>query len=78
MVGPLQLGRREPGQHRHLTLDGTKILTNFEQYMGSNTRTFTPNMVNEARFGYTRFYNSIGTFLAFTQRCRRARSAFPA
>jgi hypothetical protein len=50
-----------------LTLDGTKILTNFEQYMGSNTRVFTPNTVNEVRFGYTRFYNSIGTFLAFTQ-----------
>ena len=48
-----------------LTLDGTKILTNFEQYMGSNTRTFSPNVVNEARFGYTRFSNSIGTFLAF-------------
>jgi hypothetical protein len=50
-----------------LTLDGTKILTNFEQYMGSNTRTFSPNVVNEARFGYTRFYNSIGTYLAFQQ-----------
>jgi hypothetical protein len=48
-----------------LTLDGTKLLVNFEQYMGSNTRTFTPNVVNEARYGYTRFFNSIGTFLAF-------------
>jgi hypothetical protein len=48
-----------------LTLDGSKILTGYEQYMGSNTRTFTPNLVNEARFGYTRFFNSIGTFLAF-------------
>lgn len=48
-----------------LTLDGAKILTNYEQYMGSNTRTFTPNVVNEARFGYTRLFNSIGTFLAF-------------
>jgi Carboxypeptidase regulatory-like domain len=48
-----------------LTLDGTKIITNYEQYMGSNTRTFTPNLVNEARFGYTRFFNSIGTYLAF-------------
>lgn len=48
-----------------LTLDGTKIITNYEQYMGSNTRTFTPNVVNEARFGYTRLFNSIGTFLAF-------------
>ena len=48
-----------------LTLDGSKIVTNYEQYMGSNTRTFSPNVVNEARFGYTRFFNSIGTFLAF-------------
>src|SRR5450432_786907 len=48
-----------------LTLDGTKIVTNYEQYMGSNTRTFSPDIVNEARFGYTRFFNSIGTYLAF-------------
>ena len=50
-----------------INLDGTKILTNFEQYMGSNTRTFSANTVNEARFGYTRFYNSIGTYLAFNE-----------
>lgn len=50
-----------------LNLAGSKILTNYEQYMGSNTRTFTPNLVNEARFGYTRFFNSIGTFLAFNK-----------
>jgi len=48
-----------------LNLTGTKILTNYEQYAGSNTRTFTPTLVNEARFGYSRFYNSIGTLLAF-------------
>jgi hypothetical protein len=48
-----------------LTLDGSKIITGYEQYMGSNTRTFSPTLVNEARFGYTRFFNSIGTFLAF-------------
>jgi hypothetical protein len=48
-----------------LTLDGSKIVTNYEQYMGSNTRTISPNIVNEARFGYTRFFNSIGTYLAF-------------
>jgi hypothetical protein len=48
-----------------LTLDGTKIITNYEQYMGSNTRVITPNLVNEARFGYNRFFNSIGTYLAF-------------
>lgn len=47
-----------------LNLSGTKILTNYEQYMGSNTRTFTPTLVNEFRFGYNRFFNSIGTFLA--------------
>ena len=50
-----------------LSLDGTTVLTNYEQYMGSNTRTFSPSTVNEARFGYSRFFNSIGTYLAFTQ-----------
>jgi hypothetical protein len=48
-----------------LNRTGTKVLTNYEQYTGSNTRTFTPHLVNEARFGYSRFYNSIGTRLAF-------------
>jgi len=48
-----------------LNRTGTKILTNYEQYAASNTRTFTPNLVNEARFGYSRFYNSLGTLLAF-------------
>jgi hypothetical protein len=44
---------------------GTKVFTNYEQYTGSNTWTFTPHLVNEARFGYSRFYNDIGTRLAF-------------
>jgi hypothetical protein len=44
---------------------GTKILTGYEQYLGSNTRTITPSLVNEARFGYTRLFNSIGTLSAF-------------
>jgi hypothetical protein len=48
-----------------LNIAGSKILTNYEQYAASNTRTFTPNVVNEARYGYTRFYNSIGTRAAF-------------
>jgi Carboxypeptidase regulatory-like domain len=48
-----------------LNRTGTKILTNYEQYAASNTQTFGPNLVNEARFGYSRFYNSIGTLLAF-------------
>jgi hypothetical protein len=48
-----------------LRLDGSKILTNVEQYVGSNTRVLTPSIVTETRFGYTRFYNSIGRALAF-------------
>ena len=50
-----------------LTLDGSKLITNYDQYAGSNTRTFSPKIVNEARFGYTRFFNSVGTYLAFTR-----------
>jgi hypothetical protein len=49
-----------------LSITGSKILTNYEQYLGSNTRTFTPNLVNEARFGYSRFFNSTGTYSAFS------------
>ena len=48
-----------------LNLNGTKLVTNLEQYMGSNTRVFSPTVVSETRFGYTRFYNSVGTLLAF-------------
>jgi hypothetical protein len=44
---------------------GSKIVTNYEQYTGSNTRTLTPNLVNDARFGYSRFFNSLGTLSAF-------------
>lgn len=55
----------ENQSNQGVALDGSKVLTNFEEYMGSNTRTFSPTIVNEARYGYTRFYNSIGTFLAF-------------
>ena len=47
-----------------LRLNGSQVLTNVEQYMGSNTRTLTPNIVNETRFGYTRFYNSTARQLA--------------
>jgi Carboxypeptidase regulatory-like domain len=48
-----------------LSLTGSKVITNYEQYTGSNTRTFSSHLVNEARMGYSRFYNSIGTRLAF-------------
>ena len=43
---------------------GSKIVTNYEQYLGTNTRTLTPRLVNETRFGYTRIYNSTGTLSA--------------
>src|SRR5947208_3674755 len=33
--------------------------------MGTNTRVLSPRVVTETRFGYTRFYNSVGTLLAF-------------
>ncbi|HEY2019492.1 MAG TPA: TonB-dependent receptor [Bryobacteraceae bacterium] len=47
-----------------LNLNGTKIVTDFDQYMGTNTRVLSPSAVTETRFGYTRFYNSVGTTLA--------------
>jgi hypothetical protein len=47
-----------------LRLNGFQVLTNVEQYMGTNTRTITSNVVNETRFGYTRFYNSTARQLA--------------
>jgi hypothetical protein len=40
---------------------GTSIVTNFYQYMGSNTWTISPTIVNVFTLGYTDFYNSIGT-----------------
>jgi hypothetical protein len=45
---------------------GSKIITNYYQYMGSHTWTINPHIVNEARFGYTHFYNSTGLLSAFT------------
>jgi len=45
---------------------GSKIVTNYYQYMGSNTWTLTPHIVNEARFGYSHFFNSTGLLSAFT------------
>ncbi len=45
---------------------GSKIVTNYYQYLGSNTWTITPHIVNEARFGYSNFYNSAGLLAAFT------------
>src|SRR5215510_1763579 len=47
-----------------LALNGAKLLTTVRQVMVSNTRTFGGNKVNEARFGYNSFYNSLGRELA--------------
>jgi hypothetical protein len=48
-----------------LTITGSKVTSGYEQYLGSNTRILSPNIVNEARFGYTRFFNAISTLSAF-------------
>ncbi|HKO19338.1 MAG TPA: carboxypeptidase-like regulatory domain-containing protein [Acidobacteriaceae bacterium] len=45
---------------------GSKLITQYQQYMGSFTRTFSPSVVNEARFGYSRFFNSQGLLAAYT------------
>ncbi|MGA3238824.1 MAG: hypothetical protein ABSG03_21305 [Bryobacteraceae bacterium] len=49
-----------------LSIAGTKVTTGYEQYLGSNTRTLSPNVVNEARFGYSRIFNAISTADAFS------------
>jgi hypothetical protein len=50
----------ENQSNQTINISGSKLLTNYEQYMGSNTRILSPNLLNEARFGYSRFYNSLG------------------
>ena len=40
---------------------GTGIITNFYQYMGSNTWTISPSVVNVFTVGYTDFFNALGT-----------------
>jgi len=64
-------GRYSWGDEEQLTpglkLNGTKLLTNVKQVMASNTRTLSANKVNEARFGYNQFFNSLGRELANTR-----------
>jgi hypothetical protein len=50
-----------------LYLNGRKILTKAWQGVIGNTRTFSPTLVNEARFGVNNFYNSTARELAFTR-----------
>ncbi|HSE20463.1 MAG TPA: carboxypeptidase regulatory-like domain-containing protein [Pyrinomonadaceae bacterium] len=49
-----------------LNLAGTKVLTHYKQYAVANTRSLRPELVSEARFGYTTFFNSLGTLSAGT------------
>jgi hypothetical protein len=49
-----------------ISVTGSKIITNYRQYLGTNTRTITPTLVNEARFGYTKLSNALGTRSAYT------------
>jgi hypothetical protein len=50
-----------------LFLNGEAIITNASQWMFTNTRVLTNTLVNEFRFGYTKFYNTTGPQLAFTR-----------
>ncbi len=48
-----------------LKLNGTKLVNRIHQGMVGNTRTLSPTVVNEFRFGYNSFYNTFGRELAF-------------
>jgi hypothetical protein len=64
-------GRYSFGDENALTeqllLNGEAVVTNFEQYMVTNTRVFSAALVNEARFGFSKFYNTTGPELAFNR-----------
>ena len=45
--------------------NGQTTATNVKQVMISNTRTFTPSIVNEFRFGATKFYNNLAQELQY-------------
>jgi Carboxypeptidase regulatory-like domain len=48
-----------------INVAGSKLTVGYEQYLGSNTRILSPNIVNEARFGYSRFFNALTAIGAF-------------
>ena len=48
-----------------LKLNGTKLLNHIHQVMVGNTRTLSPTVVNEFRFGFNYFFNTYGRELAF-------------
>ena len=47
--------------------NGSKVETNVKQGMISNTRTLSPSVVNELRFGATKFYNNLAQELQHTR-----------
>ena len=50
-----------------LAQNGTAIVTKATQWMATNTRVLSNAIVNETRFGFTKFYNTTGPQLAFTR-----------
>ena len=48
-----------------LKLNGTKLVNRIHQAMFGNTRTLSPTVVNEFRFGFNSFFNTFGRELAF-------------
>jgi outer membrane receptor for monomeric catechols len=53
--------------NENLFLNGEAIITKASQWTVTNTRVFTAALVNEFRFGLTKFYNTTGPQLAFTR-----------
>lgn len=50
-----------------LKLNGTKLVNRIHQAMVGNTRTLSPTVVNEFRFGYNSFFNTFGRESAFVR-----------
>ena len=50
-----------------LKLNGSKLQNRIHQVMTGNTRTLSPTVVNEFRFGFNSFYNTFGRELAFVR-----------
>ncbi len=65
-MGRYSYGREDEIQPA-LKLNGTKLLNHEHQVMIGNTRTLTPTVVNEFRFGYNYFFNTYGRELAFVR-----------
>ncbi|MEO5742184.1 MAG: carboxypeptidase-like regulatory domain-containing protein, partial [Vicinamibacterales bacterium] len=51
----------------NLKLNGTKLINRIHQVMAGNTRTLSPTVVNEFRFGFNSFFNTFGRESAFVR-----------